>query len=97
MAELGLERARPQRAGEIANSVGNEAKAEFDPMFKICSKIVHRTSFSIASTNVKRSLDEIGSFLKTSGFSDVIKIYVAIKDYVSANGIKPLKSKAGSA
>jgi hypothetical protein len=96
LAELGLERVRPQRASEIASSVGNETKAEFDPMFKICSKIVHRTSFSIASTNVKSSLDEIGPFLKTSAFSDVIKIYVAIKDYVGANGIKPLKRKAGS-
>ena len=42
--------AKPKKAGDIAKLVLQ--REEFDPMFKVCSKIMHRTALSIASRAV---------------------------------------------
>jgi hypothetical protein len=51
IAEFGIkEKTIPKRSGEIAKLV-NQSE-EFAPMFKVCSKIMHRTALSIASSVV---------------------------------------------
>ena len=47
--------AKPKKAGDIAKLVLQ--REEFDPMFKVCSKIMHRTALSIASRAVLGGLD----------------------------------------
>jgi hypothetical protein len=89
LTPLGLEAERPKRVSELAGKLRPELKEEFDPLFKVCSKIMHRTSFSIASIVMQGSLDELLPFLANGAFSDVLSIYAAIKGYVDRNGIRP--------
>src|SRR5689334_14683403 len=50
LTDLGMSDVRPQRVSKIAGQLRPELKQEFDPIFKICSKLMHRTALSISST-----------------------------------------------
>jgi hypothetical protein len=65
----------------------DDEKDEFYSLNKICSKLVHRTVLSIASTNVAGSLDAIVPFLNNSATTILLQIYDRIKRYVDATGI----------
>ena len=49
---------------------------DFDPMFKLCSKIMHRTALSMASKTMTDSLNEAVPLLARSAPSDFLPIYV---------------------
>jgi hypothetical protein len=88
MVEFGLkENAKPKRVSEIARFINK--KEEFDPMFKICSKIMHRTVLSIASSTIKGSLDAAIPFLTSSSASDLATIYDLINRHFKVCGIQP--------
>lgn len=91
MSDCGLkESAKPKRVSEIAGLI--RQKEGFDPMFKICSKIMHRTALSIASTTMRGSLDEIAPFFTWSGVCDLLSIYESIKKHFEENGVRPRQS-----
>lgn len=65
----------------------------FNPMFKICSKLMHRTTLSIAAENTSRGLDAVVPILKDSAFADLVTISNLIKTHVDTVGLRPVKSK----
>jgi len=81
--------ATPQRTSSIAKLLGPDQKEDFDPMFKICSKLMHRTALSIASTTVQGSLSEIIPFLESSAVTDLLSIYDRINDHIDRTGVRP--------
>ena len=88
MVDFGLkENAKPKRVSEIARLISEEA--EFNPMFKICSKIMHRTVLSIASSTTRGSLDEAIPLLVDSSACDLLSIYESINVYFRERGIRP--------
>jgi len=88
MSEYGLkEDARPRRASQIASRV--QESTDFEPMFKICSKIMHRTALSIASSTMQGSLDAAVPFLSNSAACNLLSIYGAINKYFEERGIQP--------
>jgi hypothetical protein len=88
-ASMGLKgNARPKTSGELASLLGTNQWDEFTPLNKICSKIMHRTVFSIASNTVQGSLDAIIPFLKDSATSDLLLIYSQIKRHMETEGIQ---------
>jgi hypothetical protein len=88
MIEAGLPpNATPKRAPNIAKLV--QEKESFDPMFKICSKLMHRTAMSIASTTTANSLDGVVPFFKHLGATDLLSIYEAINEHFEKHGVLP--------
>jgi hypothetical protein len=88
MVDFGLEEtAKPKRTSQIARLV-NQSE-DFDPMFKICSKIMHRTVMSIASTVTQGSLDAVVPLLANSGSNDLLTIYGLIHGHFKKRGIRP--------
>lgn len=85
--------AKPKMAGEIADLL--QQKADFGPLNKICSKLMHRTVLSIASSTAQGSLDAIVPFLKSTAGNALLQIYGDIKRYVETTGIQvPPKHRA---
>jgi hypothetical protein len=79
MSEYGVKQDdKPKRASHIAERM--REKEGFDPMFKICSKIIHRTALSIASSTTRGSLDAA---------IQLLSIYGGIHKYVEENGLRP--------
>ncbi len=88
IVDFGLkESATPKRTSQIARLV-NQSE-DFDPMFKICSKIMHRTVMSIASTVTPASLDAVIPLLSNSGSTDLLTIYGLIDGHFKKRGIRP--------
>jgi hypothetical protein len=88
MVDFGLkENARPKRVSEIARLISQSE--DFDPMFKICSKIMHRTVLSIASSVTPESLDEAIPLLSHSSACDLLSIYGLIDEHFKKKGIRP--------
>jgi hypothetical protein len=88
MSEFGLTKnAKSKRASQIARLI--QAEADFDPMFKICSKIMHRTALSIASRNIRGSLDAAIPLLSYRSASDLVSIWDSIKKYIEEKGLRP--------
>ena len=88
MADLGLkDNAQPKRVSEMAKLL--DQKKEFDPAFKVSSKLVHRTALSIASSNIKGSLDELQPFISKQAAYDLLEIYGLINSYIKANSLRP--------
>ena len=85
------ESTRPLRSGEVAQRIGQ--KAEFDPLFKICSKLMHRTALSIAAETAECSLDGILPMLNASAFGDLLAIHFQVSQHVKAFGIRPVSNK----
>jgi hypothetical protein len=63
---------------------------EFSPMFKICSKLMHRTTLSISAENTIRGLDAIIPILKDSALGDLVVISNRIKEHVATVGLHPV-------
>lgn len=88
IVDFGLkENAKPKRVSEIARLISQNE--DFDPMFKICSKIMHRTVLSIASSTAPGSLDEAIPFLSSSSACDLLSIYEAINEHLRERGVRP--------
>ena len=88
LSEYGLEdRVTARRASRIAALT--HQKEDFDPMFKICSKIMHRTCLSIASSTIRGGLDAIIPFLSNSAVCDLLSIYHSINKHIQENGVRP--------
>jgi hypothetical protein len=90
MSEFGIrDRQQPKTHGALAREV--QQHEDFAPLNKICSKLTHRTAFSIASSTVQGSLDEVIPFLSSVADSEILSIYGMINDYVRDNGVQPPK------
>lgn len=76
----------PKRMSQIARLMNEDE--DFEPMFKICSKIMHRSVLSIASSNTPGSLDEAIPFLFNSSISDLFSIYESIRKHFEEHGIR---------
>jgi hypothetical protein len=88
MLDFGLqENAKPKRVSKIARLI--EEEEDFDSMFKICSKIMHRTVLSIASSTAPGSLDAAIPFLSSSSASDLLSIYELIDQHFKKRGVRP--------
>jgi hypothetical protein len=88
MSDFGVKKdARPKRASDIARLI--KVEADFNPMFKVCSKIMHRTALSIASSTMPASLDEVNPFLRNRSASDLLMIYDSISKHVEKKGLRP--------
>ncbi len=86
-ADFGLkENFIPKRLSQIVRLINEEE--DFDPMFRICSKLMHRSVLSIASSNTPGSLNEAIPFLFHSSVSDLLLIYELIKKHVEENGVR---------
>jgi hypothetical protein len=88
MSDFGIkDRQQPKTHGTLAREV--QQHEDFAPLNKICSKITHRTAFSIASSTVNGSLDEVIPFLSSVADTEILSIYGMIGDYVRDNGVRP--------
>jgi hypothetical protein len=86
---LGLDATPFKRTRQMAADQGEASKDKLEALNTICSKILHRTSLSIASATRKDSLAELGPGLSASSFTDVLLIYDAIKKHVDQYGFHP--------
>jgi hypothetical protein len=91
LTEMGVdEKRRPMMTSGkkgFADRIGQ--LEEFNPMFKICSKLMHRTTLSIAAENTRGGLDAIIPVLKDSAFVDLASISNLIKAHADTVGLKP--------
>jgi hypothetical protein len=88
MNEFGVkENAKPKQSGEIARSISQHE--QFKPMFKVCSKIMHRTALSIASSVSGGSLNAILPLLRDSAASELLSIRDGISKYFGERGVQP--------
>jgi hypothetical protein len=90
MSEFGIrDTQQPKMHGALAREV--QQHEDFGPLNKIFSKLTHRTAFSIASSTVQGSLDEVIPFLSNVADNEILSIYSMISDYVRDNGVQPPK------
>jgi hypothetical protein len=88
MAEFGIkEKTIPKRSGQIAKLV-NQSE-EFAPMLKVCSKIMHRTALSIASSVVLGGLDEVIPLLSNTAACELLEIHALIEKHFEKQGVQP--------
>ena len=88
MVESGLApNAKPKRVTELAEQI--KEKENFDPIFKICSKILHRTAMSIASSTMRNGLEGVIPFLSNSSVNDLLSIYDSINNPFKTRGVRP--------
>ena len=88
MADFGIrENTKPRKSRDFARRV-NQSE-DFDPMFKICSKILHRTVLSIASTVTQGSLDAVIPVLSNQSANELLMIHELISEHVKKRGIRP--------
>ena len=78
--------AKAKRSGELARLL--KQSEEFDPMFRVCSKIMHRTMMSIASSITPGSLDATISFLTTASENSLLEIYDSINRHFKKLGVQ---------
>ena len=95
LAEMGIDEKRKpmMTSGKkgIADRIGQ--LDEFSPMFKICSKLMHRTALSVASENTIGGLDAVALVLKDSAFMDLVAISNLIKAHVKNLGFRAVKGE----
>jgi hypothetical protein len=93
MSDLGLkDNAKSKRVSEIARLL--DQKEEFDPVFRVASKLMHRTALSIAASNITGGLDELRPFISKAAAYDLLEIYRLINAYIKANGMRPPSVRA---
>lgn len=85
LEDLGVEDLRIKKYWQMASP---ELREDFLSMNRICSKLAHRTSFSIG-LKPSPDLGELVTTFKAAGFSDVMSIFSAIKDHLDKHGIRP--------
>jgi hypothetical protein len=95
LTEMGIDEKRKpmMTSGKkgIADRIGQ--LDEFSPMFKICSKLMHRTALSIASENTIGGLDAVAPILKDSAFMDLVTISNLINAHVDNLGFLAVKGE----
>jgi hypothetical protein len=86
MEEFGLDpKRRPKQGSAIAGLVhGSEM---FAPKFKIHSKIVHPTAFSILATTQPGMYDPLLPLMLDEASTNVVAIFSSIRDHVKAHGL----------
>jgi hypothetical protein len=86
LAGMGVEdTVKPKTAGQLAGII--QQQDSFSPMNKVCSKLMHRTALSIASTNSKDGVSALIPFLHDSATSDLISIHGKIESHLDSVGI----------
>ncbi len=86
MTAFGVDPARkPKHGWKIAEMV--EESERYGPRFKMLSKVVHPTSFSIAATMIRGSFDGLLPLIESQAQSDLLAIYSTIKQHIEKNGI----------
>ncbi len=87
MAESGISpNAKPKRSGDIAKLISQSE--EFDPMFKVCSKIMHRTALSIVASTTRGALDEIIPPLASTAAGELLSIHELIDQHFQRRGVQ---------
>jgi hypothetical protein len=87
MTEFGISaNAKPKRSGEIARLISQSE--EFDPMFKVCSKIMHRTALSIAASTTRGALDEIIPLLASTAAGELLSIHELMDQHFQRRGVQ---------
>jgi hypothetical protein len=98
LSEMGVsEKRRPMMTSGkhgFADRIGQ--LEEFNPMFKICSKLMHRTALSISAENTIGGLDAVIPILKAAALGDLVLISNRIKEHVERVGLKPVPPVPGS-
>jgi hypothetical protein len=88
MVSFGIDpKTKPKMSSQIAKLVSRSE--EFQPMFKLCSKVMHRTAFSIASSVIKGSLDEAIPLFGSTAFMELLEIGERIGDHYKQKGVTP--------
>lgn len=86
MREFGIRGSTPpKRHSAMAKAV--QKATEFYPVFKICSKLMHRTALSISSISEPEGLNPILPLLYREGVIDLTSIYLMISQYYEQHGI----------
>lgn len=85
--DFGIKETRPKTAGAIAGLIGH--KDRFNPIFKLCSKIMHRTTISIASTAGTSGLDHMLPFLSESADREIFYILKLLNQHCEKHGVSP--------
>jgi hypothetical protein len=98
LSEMGVsEKRRPMMTSGkhgFADRIGQ--LEEFNPMFKICSKLMHRTTLSISAEDTIGGLDAVIPILKATALGDLALISSRIKEHVERVGLKPTSPVPGS-
>ena len=90
MSEFGIkDTQQPKMHGSLAREI--QQHEDFGPLNKIFSKLTHRTAFSIATSTVQSSLDEVIPFLSNVADNELLSIFAMINDYVRDNDLEPPK------
>jgi hypothetical protein len=88
MAEYNLPpKTKPKRVTELAKQI--KEFESFHPVSKICSKLLHRTAMSIASSTVVDGLEGVIPFLSESAVNELLAIYVALHKHFAKRGVLP--------
>jgi hypothetical protein len=87
LMEFGISNTRPKRSSDIARIVQQEA--EFSPLFKVCSKIMHKTALSIAASVMRGSLDEVTALLSNAAACDLMTIDELVRAHFDSKGVQP--------
>jgi hypothetical protein len=88
MIDFGIPlKTKPKKSGEIAKLVSRSE--QFQPMFKVCSKIMHRTAFSIASSVTKGSLEATLPLLNSTALMELLSIGELIGRHYEQRGVLP--------
>jgi hypothetical protein len=88
MIDFGIDpKIKPKMSGEIAKLVSRSE--EFQSMFNVCSKIMHRTAFSVALSVMKGSLDETLPLLDSTAFRELFSIGELIGERYKQKGVAP--------
>ena len=96
LSQMGMTGVPMRTSGKngFADRIGR--REEFDPMFGICSKLMHRTALSISAENMIGGLDAAIPILMDSALGDLVLISTRIKEHVDKFGIKPVPPVLGS-
>jgi hypothetical protein len=78
--------AKAKRSGQLARLL--KQSEEFDPMFRVCSKIMHRTMMSIAASITPGSLDAVIPLLPTVSENSLLAIYGSIDEHFKVRGVQ---------
>jgi hypothetical protein len=88
MSEFGIkENAQPKKSGEIAKFISQSE--EFQPMFRVCSKIMHSTALSIASSATRGSFDAVIPLLESTAACELLSTHGLIETHFQQMGVKP--------
>ena len=83
----GLTRNKYLAVKELAVAVGMQA--EYRAMYRVTSKLVHPTAFSLLAFAEEGELKQLMPFMFHSGNSYALEVYKTVKPHVDKNGMEP--------